>query len=325
MIFPNQPNFSILSMVLQFLKSSYQAVTRALKKTRSFFGDRLLKLFSGPINEEVVDQLEELFYEADFGVKLSRDLTEKTRQFLRKKKDSEASDVLAFIQSELTEVLKPFDYSLKEAPLGTPTVILIVGTNGNGKTTFIAKLAKELAGQGKKVLLAAGDTFRAGAQEQLTVWAKRIPVDIVSSTYMADPAAVVFDAATAAKARAADYLIIDTAGRLENKTHLMHELEKMKRSLAKVIPGSPHETLLVLDATIGQNGMQYAQTFQQFTPLTGIVLTKVDGTAKGGHAIAIQTTMGLPVKFLGTGEGIEDLAAFEPHTFVKSLFSDEQE
>lgn len=306
-------------MAFQFLKSGYQAIAAALKKTRTFFGDKLRSLFSGPINEEVVDQLEELFYEADFGVKFARDLTDKTRQFLRRQKQATGDDVLQFIQEELVSTLNGFDASLKQATSG-PTVILVVGTNGNGKTTFIAKLAKELKENGKKVLLAGGDTFRAAAQEQLQIWASRIPVDIVSGLHMSDPAAVVFDAATAALARNMDYLIIDTAGRLENKTHLMKELEKMKRSLQKVLPGSPHETLLVLDATIGQNGLQYAQTFQQFTPLTGIVLTKVDGTAKGGHAVAIQTALNLPIKFLGTGEGIDDLAAFEPKAFVRSLF-----
>jgi fused signal recognition particle receptor len=306
-------------MVLQFLKSGYEALKSALKKTRSQFSDRLRTLFSRKFNVELLDELEEIFYEADLGVKTAQELTKKTKDFLKKNPDATADTVLSFMESELADTLEPFDYSLKTAHT-SPTVILVVGTNGNGKTTFIAKLARRLIDEGKSVLLAAGDTFRAGAQEQLKVWAERLNIEMISGNYMGDPAAVVFDAIQAAKARGCDYLLIDTAGRLENKTNLMKELEKIKRSCQKFIPESPHETLLVLDATIGQNGLQYAKTFSEFTPLTGLVLTKMDGTAKGGTAIAIQKEVGIPIKFVGTGEGIHDLAPFDPKVFVHALF-----
>lgn len=306
-------------MVIKFLKSSYEALKSALKKTRSRFADRLRNLFSGKINEELLDELEEIFYEADLGVKTAQELTKKTKDFLRKNPEATSDSVLSFMEEELANSIQSFDYSLKTAEK-SPTIILVVGTNGNGKTTFIAKLAKRLLEDGKQVLLAAGDTFRAGAQEQLGVWAERLKVEMVSGKYMADPAAIVFDAIQAAQARGIDYLLIDTAGRLENKTHLMKELEKMKRSCQKFSPESPHETLLVLDATIGQNGLSYAKTFQEFTPLTGLVLTKMDGTAKGGTALTIQKELGIPIKFIGTGEGIHDLVPFEPKSFVHALF-----
>lgn len=310
-------------MVLQFLKSGYQAIKSALNKTRSLLADRLTKLFSGgKIDEEMVDHLEEIFYEADFGVKTAQELTKKTKDFLRKNQDASSKEVISFLEKELLANLLPFDYSLKTSQVPhEPTVILVVGTNGNGKTTFIAKLAKLLTDDGKKVLLAAADTFRAGAQEQLEVWAKKLSLDIITGTYSGDPAAVVFDALQAAKARGMDFVLIDTAGRLENKTHLMKELEKIKRTGQKIVPTAPHETLLVLDATIGQNGLQLAKTFREFTPLTGLVLTKIDGTAKGGTATAIQKELAIPIKFLGTGETISDLTLFEPEAFVHSLFS----
>ncbi len=310
-------------MVLQFLKSGYQAIKSALKKTRDRFADRLHTLFSRKIDEALLEELEVIFYEADLGVKTAQELTKKTKEFARKNPEAKAPEILSFLERELVAILKheSHDYSLKTTKVaGEPTVVLVVGTNGNGKTTFIAKLANLLINDGKKVLLAAGDTFRAGAQEQLGIWAKKLGIEIISGNYNADPAAVVFDALQAAKARGSDYVLIDTAGRLENKTHLMKELEKIKRSIQKFVPDAPHETLLVLDATIGQNGLQYAKTFREFTPLSGLVLTKLDGTAKGGTAIAIQKELGIPIKFLGTGEGVEDLSLFEPEAFVHSLF-----
>jgi fused signal recognition particle receptor len=311
-------------MVLKFLKSSFDAIKTALKKTRDRFADRLRHLFSGQVNEEMLEELEMAFYEADLGVKTAKELTLKTESFLRKNKTATSDDTLTFLENELVSCLAPFDYSLKLSPTpGEPTCILIVGTNGNGKTTSIAKLAKLLQDQGKTVLLAAADTFRAGAQEQLELWAKKLNLDIVMGTYNGDPAAVAFDALKAAKTRGIDFVLIDTAGRLENKSHLMKELEKIKRILQKQTPSAPHETLLVLDATIGQNGLQYAKTFGEFVPLTGIVLTKIDGTAKGGTAITIQKELGIPIKFLGTGEKVDDFSAFDPKTFVHSLFFSE--
>lgn len=207
--------------------------------------------------------------------------------------------------------------------LAPPTVILVVGVNGNGKTTSIAKLAKLLKEDEARVLLAGADTFRAGAQEQLAIWANRLGVDIVAANYKSDPAAVAFDAISKALAKGYDYVIIDTAGRLENKTHLMKELEKIRRSCQKLVPEAPHETLLVMDATVGQNGLTQAKAFHEATPLTGIILTKLDGTAKGGTAFGIQRALKIPIKFISTGETVDDFAIFEPSSFVEALLTSE--
>ncbi len=303
-------------MVLQFLKNSYAALKSALKKTRSFFMDRLSALFSGKIDQNTLDQLEELFYEADLGVTLSAELVEKTRGYLKQHPEAKSEEIIAFLRSELTAVLTAFN---SELATGSPLVILIVGVNGNGKTSSIAKLAKHFTQEGKKVLLAGGDTFRAGAQEQLNIWAERIGVDIVSANYKSDPAAVAFDAISKAVSKSYDVLLIDTAGRLENKTHLMKELEKIRRSLQKHLPEAPQETLLVMDATVGQNGVAQAKAFHQSTPLTGIILTKLDGTAKGGTAFAITQALNIPIKFVTLGEKVEDFALFDPNTFVQAL------
>jgi fused signal recognition particle receptor len=201
----------------------------------------------------------------------------------------------------------------------TPTVILVVGVNGNGKTSSIAKLAHYLKEMGQTVLLAGADTFRAGAQEQLAIWADRLQCDIVQANYKSDPAAVAFDACTKARALGYDVLLIDTAGRLENKTHLMKELEKITRSCQKVIPNSPHDTLLVMDATVGQHGVEQAKSFHEATPLTGIILTKLDGTAKGGTAFSIQRTLKIPITFITLGEQVEDFARFNAEEFVDAL------
>lgn len=303
-------------MVLQFLKNSYNALKSALKKTRSFFMDRLTSLFSGKIDQNTLDQLEELFYEADLGVGLSSKLVDKTKGFLKQHPDAKSDEIIAFLRSELTNVLLAFN---SELATGNPLVILIVGVNGNGKTSSIAKLAKHFTQEGKKVLLAGGDTFRAGAQEQLSIWAERLGVDIVSANYKSDPAAVAFDAVSKAVSKDYDVLLIDTAGRLENKTHLMKELEKIRRSLQKHLPDAPQETLLVMDATVGQNGVEQAKAFHQSTPLTGIILTKLDGTAKGGTAFAITQALNIPIKFVTLGEKVEDFALFDPNTFVQAL------
>lgn len=303
-------------MVFQFLKNTYQAVKSALKKTRSFFADRLKSLFSGKIDQSTLDQLEELFYEADLGVAISSSLIEKTKTYVRNHPEAKSDEIIAFLRSELTAVLTNYDSKLSS---GAPLVILVVGVNGNGKTSSIAKLAKYFKLEGKKVLVAGGDTFRAGAQEQLAIWAERIGVDIVSANYKSDPAAVAFDAVSKAVSKNYDVLLIDTAGRLENKTHLMKELEKMRRSLQKHIECAPQETLLVMDATVGQNGVEQAKAFHQSTPLSGIILTKLDGTAKGGTAFAITQALKIPIKFISLGEQVDDFAHFEPETFVQAL------
>lgn len=303
-------------MVLQFLKNSFNAIKSALKKTRSFFSDRLTALFSTKVDQELIDGLEELFYEADLGVTVSHELIEKTKAFLKNNPKAQAQESIQFLREELVKALSTFDCKLKAA---TPLVILVVGVNGNGKTSSIAKLANHFKQEGKKVLLAGGDTFRAGAQEQLSIWSERLGVDIVSAAYKSDPAAVAFDAVQKATSKGYDVLLIDTAGRLENKTHLMKELEKIGRSIKKFVPDAPHETLLVMDATVGQNGVIQAAAFHESTPLTGIILTKLDGTAKGGTAFAITRALKIPIKFLTLGEKVDDFALFDPQTYVQAL------
>ncbi|MBS0635601.1 MAG: signal recognition particle-docking protein FtsY [Verrucomicrobia bacterium] len=303
-------------MVFGFLKNSFNAIKSALKKTRSFFADRLSQLFSKKIDQEVLDELEELFYEADLGVKLSAKLTNKTKEYAAKHPDAKSDELIGFLRQELTNHLTSLDSTLAH---GSPLVILIVGVNGNGKTSSIAKLAKYFKNEGKKVLVAGGDTFRAGAQEQLAIWAERLGVDIVSANYKSDPASVAFDAVSKAVSKHYDVLLLDTAGRLENKTHLMKELEKIRRSMQKHVESAPQETLLVMDATVGQNGVEQAKAFHQSTPLTGIILTKLDGTAKGGTAFAITEALNIPIKFISYGEQVDDFAPFDPTTFVQAL------
>lgn len=307
-------------MILGFLKSSYQKVKNALAKTRSFLGDRLRSLFQEKIDANTLEKLEQLFFEADLGVKTSHELIEKIKQIHLKNPNLGGEGLLKEIKTELIQMLEKYPTELAEAPAGTPTVMLIVGVNGNGKTTSVAKLAKRFKDGQKRVIIGAADTFRAAATEQLDIWAGRIGIDIVKGTAKSDPAAVTFDTLSAAVGRKMDLAIIDTAGRLHTKTPLMQELEKIKRSCNKVIPGSPHETLLVLDATTGQNGIDQAITFHKFTPITGLILTKLDGTARGGIAINIQRQLGIPIKFIGVGEGLDDLEPFNAENFINALF-----
>lgn len=306
-------------MVFNFLKSGYQKVKTVLTKTGSLLGNKIRSLFSGDINEETLEKLEKLLYEADLGVQTSVELTDKVRSI---HKSNPALGPEALVQEIRNEILTmlPASSGLSELPKGQgPLIILIVGVNGNGKTTSIAKIAKRFVNNNKKVILAAADTFRAAAIEQLEIWAQRLQVDIVKGVSKSDPAAVAFDAVTAGKARGADVVLIDTAGRLHTKTHLMQELEKIRRSCKKVNEAAPHEVLLVLDATTGQNAIDQAKTFHRYTPLTGLILTKLDGTAKGGIVINIQKQLGIPVKFIGVGEGLEDLEPFDAQTFVNTL------
>lgn len=308
-------------MVLNFLKTGYHKLKDALVKTGSLLGNRLRALFSGSINEDTLEKLEQMLYESDLGVKTAAELTQKIRDLHRTTPSIDAEGIMAAMRDEVVSILNRQPGHLIEAKQGEgPTVILIVGVNGNGKTTSVAKLAKRLTDDGRKVLIAAADTFRAAAVEQLETWAKKLDVALVKGHAKSDPAAVVFDAATAAKARNVDVLIIDTAGRLHTKTNLMQELEKIKRSCNKIIPSSPHETLLVLDATTGQNAVDQAHTFNQFTPISGLILTKLDGTAKGGIVVSIQRELGIPVKFIGVGENIDDLQTFQAEAFAAALF-----
>lgn len=304
-------------MVLHFLKSGYNKVKDALSKTRAALSTKLHALFGGKLDEATLDRLEELLYEADLGVETASALT-KHIQELHKNDPSLKGEAL--LEALKQEVLRRIGNKEVEIASGHPTVILIVGVNGNGKTTSVAKLAKRLSQEGKKVMLGAVDTFRAAATEQLEMWAQKLNIEIVKGQAGSDPAAIAFDAVSAAKARGYDVVILDTAGRLHTKTPLMQELDKIRRSCAKVVPGTPHETLLVLDATTGQNAIEQAKIFNKFTPLTGLILTKLDGSAKGGIVVSIQQQLGIPVKFIGTGEGADDFLPFDPESYVQALF-----
>lgn len=308
-------------MVFQFFKSSYAKVKEALSRTRSFFGETLRNLFQRPIDENTLEQLEQILYEADFGVKTAQELTQKIRELHRANPSLQTADYIKVIQEDLTAILTKYPAQLAEIPDDQlPLVILVVGVNGNGKTTSLAKLAHMFALSGKKTLVGAADTFRAAAIEQLDSWAKKANVEIVKGLPNSDPAAVAFDAVYAAKSRACDVVLIDTAGRLHNKVPLMQELAKIRRSCQKASGSGPHETLLALDATTGQNAIEQAKQFHKFTPITGLILTKLDGTAKGGIIVAIQRELAIPVKFIGTGEGLDDLQPFDAKSFVDNLF-----
>lgn len=303
-------------MVFRLLKSGFERVKSALGKTGSLLGSQIRGIFTGRVDEAALDQLEELLYEADLGVKTTMELVER----IRESKVQDADAVLEEIRKALLEILRSVPESTATEPqAGEPRVVLIVGVNGNGKTTSLAKLARLEQQAGRKVLLGAADTFRAAAVEQLDQWSKRLGVDIVKGQAQADPAAVAFDAVSAAKSREVDVVYIDTAGRLHTKTDLMQELAKIRRSCNKVLPGAPHETLLVVDATTGQNAVDQARTFHQHAPISGLILTKLDGSAKGGVVLSIQREIGVPVRFLGVGEGMDDLQPFEPEAFVQAL------
>ncbi len=286
------------------------------KKYFSPLAKKIKTLFSKAPDDAAFDHLEQIFYEADLGATLSAELVDKIRTLYKKNPAITTDQILAFVKQELLQgLLSP------HITYGKPHIILLVGVNGSGKTTTLAKLAAYYAKQGKKVLVAAGDTFRAAAIEQLEAWAKRIGVDFIKSQPNSDPSGVAFDAVAAGKARNMDIVLIDSAGRLQTKTDLMQELAKVRRVIQKQLPDAPHETLLVVDATIGQNAIDQAKTFHQFTPLTGIVLTKLDGSAKGGIAISIQKQLQIPIQWVGTGEGSEDLEPFDKESYVDALLT----
>lgn len=310
-------------MVFGWIKSSWSAVKNALLSTRKSLTDKIRSLFGKNVNEALLDELEEILFEADLGVKIIHELMKNVRSYLKKHPECLVDDLLSYLEQCLVNETAQFstEFTLQAS---SPTVILIVGANGSGKTTSIAKLAKFFLDQKKTVMLAAADTFRAAAQEQIATWAERLGIFVVHAKYNADPAAVAFDAISAARARNVDVLLIDTAGRLENKEYLLRELEKIRRSCQKALPATPHETLLVLDATIGQNGVEQARAFHKATPLTGLILTKIDGSAKGGVVISIQKQLEVPVKFLGVGETVEALCPFEAKAFVHSMFYEEE-
>ena len=295
-----------------------------LSKTRSAMSERIAAVVprGGRLDDEMIDEIEEILIQADVGLETATEMIDELRDRLRDESVDGPEGVMHLLQEQVSAAVELEDQSLAiEGPLpGQPFVILVVGVNGVGKTTTVGKLAKRYVDAGKTVLVAACDTFRAAAIPQLQVWAERAGVDIVRTQQGADPAAVAFDALAAARARGLDVLIVDTAGRLHNKVNLMEELKKIRRSLAKQQPGAPHETLLVLDATTGQNTLSQARQFNQTTELTGLVLTKLDGTAKGGIAVALRREMGVPVKMIGVGEGLDDLQPFEAEEFSRALF-----
>ncbi len=308
-------------MVFGFFKSGVEKLKKALSTTRSFFASRIATLFSrGKLDEETLDQLEQTFYEADLGVETATELTKKIQNAFAKNPKLTSEELLQIVRSDLEALLLENQTPVDEAIRQKPKVVLIIGVNGNGKTTTIAKLAKRYKDAGKQVMLAAADTFRAAAIEQLTLWAERLSIPIVKGAPGGDPAAVAFDAIASAKAKGVDVLLIDTAGRLHTKTSLMQELAKIRAICQKSLEGAPHETYLILDANTGQNGIDQAKTFHETLPLTGLILTKLDSTAKGGIVIRIHQNLKVPISYVGLGEGIDDLQPFDPKAFISALF-----
>ncbi len=298
--------------------SVLRSLSDGLAKTRKNFADKLGNLILGEkIDEAFLDQLEEALITADVGVETASFVLDDLKERFKRNELSTPQQVKERLKQILFEILSARSpmFSLTAAP----AVVLVVGVNGSGKTTTIGKLAHRLHGEGKKVMLAAGDTFRAAASEQLSIWGERVGIPVIKHREGADPGAVVFDAVSAAKARAIDVLLVDTAGRLHTKSNLMEELKKVKRILSRELQGAPHETLLVLDGNTGQNALIQAKMFHEAVGVTGIVLTKLDGTPKGGIVFAINKEFGIPVKFIGIGEAVEDLRAFEPREFVDAL------
>lgn len=293
-----------------------------LKNTRDGLMSGMRDLFRlhPRIDEVFWERLEEILIVADVGVQTSVKLIDRMRAVVQEKKISEPADVTAILKDEISSMLSRSAAGLRAAAV-PPTVIMVVGVNGSGKTTSIGKLAWQLKNEGKKVMLGAADTFRAAAIDQLGVWADRVGVEMVRHAEGSDPAAVAFDAVSAAKARAADVLIVDTAGRLHSKINLMEEIKKVRRVMRRQMPDAPHEVLLVLDATTGQNALQQARTFGEAVDVTGIVLAKLDGTAKGGIVLAIADELDVPVKFIGLGERLEDLRPFDAQAFLDALFA----
>jgi fused signal recognition particle receptor len=299
---------------------------QGLSKTRDSFAGRVNDLIARyrKVDEEFFEELEEILISADVGVNTVMELVDELKMEVKRRNIQDPKEMKAVISEKLVEIYRGDDDAKAELNIQENglTVILFVGVNGVGKTTTIGKLAHKLKSEGKTVMLAAGDTFRAGAIEQLEVWGERVGAEVIKQSSGSDPAAVIYDAIQAAKARNVDVLLCDTAGRLQNKVNLMKELEKVKRVIEREIPGAPHEVLLVLDATTGQNAMSQAKIFKEVTNVTGIVLTKLDGTAKGGIVLAIRNELHIPVKFVGLGEKMDDLQPFDPEQYVYGLFAD---
>jgi len=302
-----------------FLERMKEAVTR----TRENLSERIEEVVSlgKEIDRATLDDLEATLIAADLGTTTTHEVLDKLRDKADRKQIKSVDELKRLLKEELLTILTSANTQPVRSVDDEPEVILVVGVNGTGKTTTIGKLAQVFRSEGKTVLLAAADTFRAAAIEQLEIWGQRTGTEVIRTKPGGDPAAVLFDALQAAKSRQTDYVIVDTAGRLHTKTNLMSELEKMRRTAQRIIPGAPHETLLVMDATTGQNGLQQARLFTQSAGVTGIVLTKLDGTAKGGVVVAISRELGVPVRYVGVGEKAGDLLPFDSREFVDSLFN----
>ncbi len=300
----------------------FQELKEKLIRTRENIFGKISELLDGKtiLDEGTLDQIEEILITADIGITTSHQILERLKQRVRKEKSFEISHVYELLEEEIEKIsgvtAKPLEERVSEYK---PFIILIVGVNGVGKTTTIGKLANRFTGDGRKVLLIAGDTFRAAAGGQLEIWAQRSGVEIIRQPEGFDPAAVIFDALASDKAKSANVILIDTAGRLHTKVNLMEELKKITRVIAKQFPSAPHETLLILDGTTGQNALRQAKEFSQVADISGLIITKLDGTAKGGVVLAIQQEIKIPVYYIGVGEGIDDLQQFDIHDFVKAI------
>jgi fused signal recognition particle receptor len=299
----------------------FERMKQAVTRSRENLSDRIEEVvsFSKEIDRHTLDDLEATLLGADLGSATTAQVLEKLREKADRKQIGNVNELKRLLQGELLAILQAANTPPVEREEGVPEVVLVVGVNGTGKTTTIGKLAQAVRADGRTVLLCAGDTFRAAAIEQLEIWGQRTGTEVIRTKAGGDPAAVLYDALQAANARHIDCVIVDTAGRLHTKSNLMQELEKMRRTARRIIPGAPHEVLLVIDATTGQNGLQQAKQFTDAAAVTGVVLTKLDGTAKGGVVIAIARELGLPVRYVGVGEKAADLLPFDPQQFVESL------
>ncbi len=301
----------------------FEKLKKGLSKTHQGFVEKVDQLFLGKktIDQDVLDELETVLFQADLGVKTASDLIEGVRQGLKRGELKEPEKVKEFIKQEILRILKTGEKSLSiDFSKTKPFVFMVVGVNGGGKTTTIGKIAHHYSSQKKKVLVGAADTFRAAAVEQLEIWANRVGADLIKQSKGSDPSAVAFDSVHAAKARDVDLVFIDTAGRLHTKVNLMEELKKVKRIIGRECPGAPHEVLLVLDATTGQNAISQAKLFNEAVGVTGIAITKLDGTAKGGIIVGITEELQIPIRYVGVGEGVDDLKEFNASEFVQALF-----
>ncbi|HXO88263.1 MAG TPA: signal recognition particle-docking protein FtsY [Candidatus Acidoferrales bacterium] len=305
--------------------SLLERLKKSVSKTRTELSARVEQLLTGnrPVDPQLLKELESALLSADIGVRTTKEVLAALREQVNEHKIDDADQLRQELKRQIVKILSaPAGVNTDGANIAAPAprVLFVVGVNGTGKTTTIGKLANRWKKEGATVILCAADTFRAAAIEQLEVWARRSSVEIIKQKSGADPSAVIYDALSAAQSRAADVVIVDTAGRLHTKSNLMAELDKMKRTAGKLVPGAPHEVLLVLDATTGQNGLNQAREFWSHAGVTGIVLTKLDGTAKGGIVVAIARELNLPIRFVGTGEQIDDLVPFDAQTYVNSLF-----